>query len=361
VINIRTLAALAIVTASACGAARADSVFAKHEMIAAANPYAAKAGLDMLRAGGSAVDAAIAAQMVLTLVEPESSGLGGGAFLVLYDPANEACDHLRRPRDRAGLRHAHHVPWDARAASRARIWSVIPGGFRSACRAWSRCWSWRTRNMAACPGRNCSSPRSSSPPTDFPSAASSPPPCEPYPEMAQMPDIKRYFYHPDGTPYREGETSEESRPRGDLARHRGPRHEGVLFRCDCGSDRRRGPARAGQSRRHDSFPISRIIARWSARPSAARIASKICARWARRVRAASRAADLWECWSAFRPATCSRTRLSEVHLFSEASRLAFADRAKYHRRSGIRSGADRRACSTATYLASARHADRSGA
>ena len=53
--------------------------------VAAANPLAADAGLQMLRAGGSAVDAAIAVQMVLTLVEPQSSGLGGGAFLLHFD------------------------------------------------------------------------------------------------------------------------------------------------------------------------------------------------------------------------------------------------------------------------------------
>lgn len=53
-------------------------------MIAAANPLAAQAGLEILRAGGSAIDAAIAAQMVLNLVEPQSSGIGGGGFLMHF-------------------------------------------------------------------------------------------------------------------------------------------------------------------------------------------------------------------------------------------------------------------------------------
>jgi gamma-glutamyltranspeptidase/glutathione hydrolase len=53
--------------------------------VAAANPLAAEAGHRMLRAGGSAIDAAVAAQMVLTLVEPQSSGIGGGAFLLHWD------------------------------------------------------------------------------------------------------------------------------------------------------------------------------------------------------------------------------------------------------------------------------------
>ncbi len=56
-------------------------------MVAAANPLAAEAGREMLRAGGSAVDAAVAAQLVLNLVEPQSSGIGGGAFMVHWDKA----------------------------------------------------------------------------------------------------------------------------------------------------------------------------------------------------------------------------------------------------------------------------------
>ena len=54
-------------------------------MVTAAHPLAAEAGQAMLRAGGSAVDAAVAAQMVLALVEPQSSGLGGGAFMLSWD------------------------------------------------------------------------------------------------------------------------------------------------------------------------------------------------------------------------------------------------------------------------------------
>lgn len=56
----------------------------RRHMISSANPLASAAGRDILRAGGSAVDAAIAAQAVLTLVEPQSSGIGGGAFLMHF-------------------------------------------------------------------------------------------------------------------------------------------------------------------------------------------------------------------------------------------------------------------------------------
>jgi gamma-glutamyltranspeptidase/glutathione hydrolase len=57
-------------------------------MVAAANPLAVEAGAKVLRNGGSAADAMVAVQSVLGLVEPQSSGLGGGAFLVWYDAAS---------------------------------------------------------------------------------------------------------------------------------------------------------------------------------------------------------------------------------------------------------------------------------
>ena len=58
---------------------------AQRQIAAAANPLAAEAGREILRQGGSAIDAAIAMQAVLTLVEPQSSGIGGGAFLLYWD------------------------------------------------------------------------------------------------------------------------------------------------------------------------------------------------------------------------------------------------------------------------------------
>lgn len=58
---------------------------AQKAMVAAANPLATEAGIKVLREGGSAVDAAVAIQATLGLVEPQSSGLGGGAFMVFYD------------------------------------------------------------------------------------------------------------------------------------------------------------------------------------------------------------------------------------------------------------------------------------
>lgn len=61
------------------------AVRAERQMAAAANPLATAAGLEMLRQGGSAIDAAIAMQAVLTLVEPQSSGIGGGAFILYWD------------------------------------------------------------------------------------------------------------------------------------------------------------------------------------------------------------------------------------------------------------------------------------
>jgi gamma-glutamyltranspeptidase / glutathione hydrolase len=73
-----------------CGAHAAS--LPQKQMIVASHPLATEAGAAMLKRGGSATDAAIAAQLVMGLVEPQSSGLGGGAFLLHWDPKRKAVE-----------------------------------------------------------------------------------------------------------------------------------------------------------------------------------------------------------------------------------------------------------------------------
>ena len=80
---IASLASCAPTPARSASAAQAEAPF-----VIAANPLAAQAGLNVLKRGGSAVDAAVAVQAMLSLVEPQSSGVGGGAFMTYYDAAS---------------------------------------------------------------------------------------------------------------------------------------------------------------------------------------------------------------------------------------------------------------------------------
>src|SRR6202789_2406709 len=116
----------AALPAGAPAGAQVTETAAKHHMIAAANPHAAQAGLQMMRAGGTAVDAAIAAQMVLGLVEPESSGIGGGAFMLVYNPVTRRTT-IFDGREMAPASATPGMFLDANGQPRAKP-DAIPGG-----------------------------------------------------------------------------------------------------------------------------------------------------------------------------------------------------------------------------------------
>lgn len=77
---------------SGTGRTAKASVSAKDFMVSAANPLATQVGYDVLKAGGTAMDAAVAVQLMLNLVEPQSSGIGGGAFLLYWDAASKTLE-----------------------------------------------------------------------------------------------------------------------------------------------------------------------------------------------------------------------------------------------------------------------------
>jgi len=88
----RLLAALLLAAPAALAAE--PPLRAQRQMVVSAHPQASEAGLTMLRRGGSAADAAVAVQMVLSVVEPHASGLGGGALALHWDAATRRLTHL---------------------------------------------------------------------------------------------------------------------------------------------------------------------------------------------------------------------------------------------------------------------------
>jgi gamma-glutamyltranspeptidase / glutathione hydrolase len=103
-----------------------QSVVSQNEMVVAAHPLAVEAGAEILKDGGSAVDAMVAVQMVLNLVEPQSSGIGGGAFLVYHDAEIQAVTSIDG-RETAPAAASESLFLDA--DGRARPWpDVVPGG-----------------------------------------------------------------------------------------------------------------------------------------------------------------------------------------------------------------------------------------
>jgi gamma-glutamyltranspeptidase/glutathione hydrolase len=175
---------------------------AKHHMIVAAEPAAAEAGLAMLRSGGSAVDAAIAAQLVLTLVEPQSSGIGGGAYLIVADGAEL---HAYDGREMAPSSARPEMFLDSQGKPRPHDEAVpgglsvgVPGTIRMLAMAHAAhgklAWAKLFEPAIALAGQGFAVP---------PRLAREL--AEGGPQLAAMPVIRALFFNPDATPLKAGQ------------------------------------------------------------------------------------------------------------------------------------------------------------
>lgn len=172
-------------------------------MIVAAEPDAAAAGRQMLRQGGSAVDAAIAAQMVLTLEEPQSSGIGGGAYLIVSDNGSlSAYDGRETAPASASPGMFLDEQGDPREFDQVRPGGLsvgVPGALRMLAMAhaahgklpWGRLFQ---------PAIHLAENGFIVPPRLARELAQG------GPQLAAMPGMRALFYHPDGTAVKAGET-----------------------------------------------------------------------------------------------------------------------------------------------------------
>ncbi|HKQ10962.1 MAG TPA: gamma-glutamyltransferase, partial [Rhizomicrobium sp.] len=177
--------------------------FAKHDMVAAANPLAAQAGLEMLRAGGSAVDAAIAVQMVLGLVEPESSGIGGGAFLLVHDPKTRKTTSFDgREVAPASARPDMFLGTDGKARAKPQ---AIPGGLSVGIPGVVGMLEMAHKKYGKLPWAKLFQPAIQLADNGFPVGPKLARTIANFARGADMPDIKAHFYHADGTPLAEGD------------------------------------------------------------------------------------------------------------------------------------------------------------
>lgn len=305
--------------------ARAQPV-ARHYMVAAANPLAAEAGLEMLKAHGSAVDAAIAVQMVLNLVEPESSGIGGGAFMLLHDPKSgvttsfdgrEVAPASARPDMFLGIDGKPRGHFDA-----------IPGGLSVGIPGVVAMLEMAHKKYGRLPWAQLFQPAIRIAERGFPVGKKLARTIAGAPAMANMPDVRHLFYHSDGTPLAEGEilknpalaqtfrtiaqngakafyTGAIAKNIVDAVQH-APANPGGMTLADLAGFH--AQERAPVCGDYRSYHVCSM-----GPPSSGGIAIL----------------QILGMLQRFPSAQLQPNSLSETHLFTQASRLAYADRAKY--------------------------------
>ena len=324
--SLKLICAAALIATTLPAGAQVTETAAKHHMIAAANPHAAEAGLEMMRAGGSAVDAAIATQMVLGLVEPESSGIGGGAFMLVYNPKTKHTTSFDG-REMAPVSATPGMFLDAAGQARTKA-DAIPGGLSVGIPGVVKMLWLAHEKYGKLPWAKLFEPAIKLAEDGFPVGPKLARTIKGFTRGADMPDIKAHFYHADGTPFREGEIYKDPEYaatlkkiakdgpngfyKGEIAQaivdavHNAPRNQGGMTLSDLANyqPKEREPV-CGDYRQYHLCSMGP--------PSSGGIA----------------VLQILGMLQRFSPDQLTPNTVSGAHLFAEASRLAYADRAQY--------------------------------
>lgn len=324
--GVKAIVAAALIASAVPANAQVTETVAKRHMIAAANPHAAAAGLEMMRAGGSAVDAAVATQLVLGLVEPESSGIGGGAFMLVYDPKTKRTTSFDG-REMAPASATPTMFLDANGQPRTKP-DAIPGGLSVGIPGVVKMLALAHKKYGNLPWAKLFEPAIKLADEGFPVGPKLARTIKNFTRGANMPDIKEHFYHADGTPLAEGETYKNAEYaqtlkkiaaqgpdgfyKGEIAQaivdkvQHAPRQQGGMTLADLANyEAKERPPVCGDYRQYRVCSMGP--------PSSGGIA----------------VLQILGMLQRFTPDQLTPNTVSGAHLFAQASRLAYADRAMY--------------------------------
>ena len=324
--GLKALLATVLILGTLPAQAQVTETVAKRHMIAAANPHAAEAGLAMMRAGGSAVDAAIATQMVLGLVEPESSGIGGGAFMLVYDPRTKRTTSF----DGREMAPASATPimfLDANGQPRTKP-DAIPGGLSVGIPGVVKMLALAHKKYGKLPWAKLLEPAIKLADDGFPVGPKLARTIKNFTRGANMPDLKAHFYHADGTPLAEGEIYKNAEYAATLRKiaaegpdgfYKGEIAQAIVDKVQ------HAPRQTGGMTLAD-------LANYQAKERA-----PVCGKY-RKYRVCSMGPpssggiavlQILGMLQRYTPQQLTPNTVSGAHLFAQASRLAYADRAMY--------------------------------
>lgn len=310
----------------AANAHAADDQPAPHAMAATANPFATDAALEMLRAGGSAVDAAIAAQMVLTLVEPESSGIGGGAFMVLFDPKQKKVTSFDG-REMAPASATPGMFLDANGKPRQHF-DAIPGGLSVGVPGDVAMLYLAHQKYGKLPWAKLFEPAIKLAEQGFPMSRKLASELRAIPQIVKMPDIHAYFTKGDGSLYAEGDilknpelaqTFRAIAKGGPKAFYEGPIAQAIVDKVQ------HAPVNPGGMTLQD---LKNYVAKERPPVCGTYRSYTLCSMGPPSSGGVS-VIQILDMLERFPPSQLQPDTLSQVHLATQAERLAYADRAKY--------------------------------